>query len=93
MSKIKIGAITYRIRMEHVDDAMARVIWKRSLIKVQKDMEKRITQETLLHEVMHIAFVQSGHDGKADEGLIDALAYTLLDSGLIDKKKLGRLLK
>lgn len=93
MSKLKIGAITYRIKKKSNFGFMGQTIWNKSEVHIQKKMEKRITRETLLHEIVHIALMQTGHHVEVDEAEIDAVAYVLLDSGLIDKKKLKRLLK
>jgi hypothetical protein len=90
--KIKIGAITYSVKLKHVDGAMGITVYNRSEIRINKGMEEMITLETLVHELLHVAWMQAGHADKVDEGLIDGVAYVLLDSGVMDIKKLKRLL-
>lgn len=86
--KIKIGAIIFKIKRENLRDNMGETFFNQSEIKVRKGMENRIAQETLLHEIIEIALVQSGHHGKVEEGAIDAIAYTLLDIGLVKLDKI-----
>jgi hypothetical protein len=93
MSKIRVGAITYTVKLKNIEGNMGLTIWKRSQIEIQKNMEKQITLETLLHEILHTIWMEHGHIDKNDEELVDAVAYGLLGSGLIKKKKLKRLLK
>ena len=82
-NKLKIGAITWKIKRAIIQD-MGTTCFNESEITIKKGLEKQIEKETLLHEILHIAFVQTGHADKMDEGLIDALAYTLLDTGLMN---------
>jgi len=86
MKKIKIGAIIFKIKvMKFTDTNMGAVSYNKSMIRIRKGLDKQIEKETLLHEILHIALVQTGHNDKTDEGVIDAIAYTLLNiPGLIN---------
>jgi len=85
MNKIKIGPITFEIKVcALTHDDMGGVLFNESEIQIKQGLEKQVYKETLLHEILHIVFTQSGHRDKMDEGLIDAIAYSLLDIGIVN---------
>lgn len=80
---LKIGPIVWTIKRAYIQD-MGATFFNQSEITIKEGLERQIFEETLLHEILEIAFIQSGHADKRDEGLIDAIAYALLDIGIVN---------
>jgi len=81
--KLKVNKQVYKIKIKHkIKDKDGTRYWGRAIHSQRKIFVEGANcqdqkQQTLMHEIIHIIGLQSGHNLK--EGQIDALAYGLIN--------------
>lgn len=83
MENVKIGGLSYAInevedlaREELTPGLMGCVDYHQLTIKIEKNLHKKVQEQTLVHEIVHGIFAESGYESHEEEQ-VNRIAKTL----------------
>lgn len=83
MESVKIGGLVYQIteiedlaHEERTPGLMGCVDYHQLTIKLEKNLHKKVQEQTLVHEIVHGIFAESGYESHEEEQ-VNRIAKTL----------------
>lgn len=84
LDKIKVGGIDYTVSIEDLSDfnngesfRMGQCSEVKAVIEISKDISLQKQKQTLIHEMMHAVFIESGIDAENEEELVNSIGLVL----------------
>lgn len=84
LDKIKVGGIDYAVSIEDLSDfnngetfRMGQCHEVKAVIEISEGMSVQRQNQTLIHEMMHAVFIESGIDAENEEELVNSIALVL----------------